>query len=143
MRTKIGGFRDGLEWPDRGGYLEVPDHEGEDLIRAGYAKEAVDEAPLEDGDEDAAPNGDGTPAEDGNAVATEDGNEDTGAASVTADGANDELLAHDAGTPATDGASSTGTVADAPAAPAKRAPVKKAAAKKAPAKKAPAKRTAS
>lgn len=55
MITKIGGYRNGEEWPDTGGVVEVPDHEGRDLIVAGYAEEndgpdpAVEAQP-EDGD---------------------------------------------------------------------------------------------
>lgn len=37
MRLKITGTRDGADWPPVGGELEVPDDEGADLIRNGYA----------------------------------------------------------------------------------------------------------
>ena len=70
MTTQISGIRDGQEWPRPGECIEVPAHEGADLIRAGYAKEATDAptpvpAPVpvveEDGDEPApAEDGDGT-----------------------------------------------------------------------------------
>lgn len=42
MKTKIGGYRNGAEWPNRGGTLDVPDNEGRDLVAAGYAEEARD-----------------------------------------------------------------------------------------------------
>lgn len=46
MLTKIGGYRNGLEWPDRGGTIDVPDHEAADLIANGYAEPATaEEAP--------------------------------------------------------------------------------------------------
>lgn len=67
MLTQISGTRNGEEWPAPGATIEVPAHEGDSLILAGYAKEATD-APTpepatvpvveEDGDEPA-------PAEDG------------------------------------------------------------------------------
>lgn len=40
MKTRIGGFRNGQEWPAPGGHLDVPDHEARDLIAAGYAEAA-------------------------------------------------------------------------------------------------------
>ena len=66
MLTQISGTRNGEEWPAPGATIEVPAHEGDSLILAGYAKEATDAptpepAPVpvvgEDGDEPA-------PAED-------------------------------------------------------------------------------
>ena len=55
MKTKIGGYRNEAEWPDVGGCLTVPDHEGRDLIAVGYAEEAPDadedERAADDGDE--------------------------------------------------------------------------------------------
>lgn len=53
MLTNITGSRNGEEWPRPGGTLDVPDHEGVDLIANGYAEpveasepaEAVGEAP--------------------------------------------------------------------------------------------------
>lgn len=56
MTTHIGGYRDGEEWPNIGGVIDVPDHEAADLIAAGYAKEEIDEAndaTEPDGDESA------------------------------------------------------------------------------------------
>lgn len=41
MLTKIGGYRNGLEWPERGGTIDVPDHEAADLIANGYATPAT------------------------------------------------------------------------------------------------------
>jgi hypothetical protein len=43
MLRKIGGTRNGVEWPDVGGVLDVPDHEAVDLIAAGYAERAYEE----------------------------------------------------------------------------------------------------
>jgi hypothetical protein len=71
MTTHISGTRNGEEWPAPGAVLDLPDHEAESLIVAGYAKEATD-APTpdpatvpvveEDGDEPApAEDGDGEP----------------------------------------------------------------------------------
>lgn len=40
MKTRIGGYRNGQEWPAPGGHIDVPDHEGRDLIAAGYAEAA-------------------------------------------------------------------------------------------------------
>lgn len=40
MKTKIGGYRDGAEWPEPGEYIDVPAHEAADLIANGYAQEA-------------------------------------------------------------------------------------------------------
>ena len=74
MTTQISGTRNGEEWPAPGALLEVPDHEGESLVLAGYAKEATDAptpepAPVpvveEDGDEPA-------PAEDGDGAAEDE-----------------------------------------------------------------------
>lgn len=55
MNTKIGGFRDGVEWPAAGGVIDVPAHEAADLIANGYAKieedtdgEQTDPADLKD-----------------------------------------------------------------------------------------------
>lgn len=50
MRSNIGGYRNGEEWPRRGGTLDVPDHEGRDLIAAGHAEEARDAAPIDQDD---------------------------------------------------------------------------------------------
>jgi hypothetical protein len=79
MKQKIGGYRNGEEWPDPGETLEVPDHEGDDLITAGYAEpdreeldapgpQATAEAdgePTADGGPQATAEADGEPAEDG------------------------------------------------------------------------------
>lgn len=66
MTTKIGGTRNGEEWPDKGGVVDLPDHEALDLIAAGYAKEASDvEAPVEA--PEPAEDGDEAPASDGDA----------------------------------------------------------------------------
>jgi hypothetical protein len=54
MIQHITGTRDGLEWPLKGGTIDLPDHEAADLIGAGLAKEATDEA-IED---EADPTGD-------------------------------------------------------------------------------------
>lgn len=44
MLTKIGGFRNGEEWPDKGGVIDVPEHEARDLIQARYANPEVPDA---------------------------------------------------------------------------------------------------
>ena len=77
MLTQISGLRDGQEWPRPSETIEVPAHEGSDLILAGYAKEATDAptpepAPVpvveEDGDEP-APTSDGDVPADAEPVA--------------------------------------------------------------------------
>jgi len=63
MKAHITGTRDGVEWPTVGGTIDLPDHEAADLIGAGLAKEATDEAVEAEAD----PTGDGpdeAPAED-------------------------------------------------------------------------------
>jgi len=45
MLTKIGGFRNGEEWPDKGAVIDVPDHEARDLILARYARQEAPDAP--------------------------------------------------------------------------------------------------
>lgn len=64
MLIKIGGFRDGAEWPDVGGTIEVPDHEADALIGNAYARKAIDE--------DTTPAPDSAPIDEGQARA-EDG----------------------------------------------------------------------
>lgn len=44
MRRHIGGTRNGIEWPQPGGTVDVPEPEALDLIRAGHA-EPMDGAP--------------------------------------------------------------------------------------------------
>lgn len=43
MTTHIGGLRNGEPWPAPGEVIDVPAHEGADLISANYAKAATDE----------------------------------------------------------------------------------------------------
>lgn len=43
MATNIVGVRDGSEWPRIGGVIDVPDGEGEDLVRNGYARRVADD----------------------------------------------------------------------------------------------------
>ncbi len=43
MRVQIGGFRNGVEWPPVGGVIDVPDHEGRDLVANGYARQVGDD----------------------------------------------------------------------------------------------------
>lgn len=51
MRIKIGGYRNGEEWPDAGGTIDVPDHEADSLIANGYATATpVVDAPVDDVD---------------------------------------------------------------------------------------------
>jgi hypothetical protein len=44
MIVGMSGTRDGVDWPPRGGELDVPADEAADLVRAGYAV-AVESAP--------------------------------------------------------------------------------------------------
>lgn len=37
MTKHITGYRNGVEWPEVGGVIDVPDHEARDLIGNGYA----------------------------------------------------------------------------------------------------------
>lgn len=70
MVKKIGGFRDGVAWPEVGETIDVPDHEASGLVGNGYAREATDAAtaagpegdPTDDAGADAADDGDPTPA---------------------------------------------------------------------------------
>lgn len=39
MKTHITGYRDGVEWPQVGGELDLPDPEAADMIANGYAEE--------------------------------------------------------------------------------------------------------
>lgn len=51
MKTHITGYRDGQEWPQRGGEIDLPDDEAHDLEANGYA-EIVGEPtsdPVDDG----------------------------------------------------------------------------------------------
>lgn len=77
MKTKIGGFRNGVEWPDIGGTIDVPDHEADGLIGNGYA------VPLEqedlDGTAEAAADDQSAPAgAEGDTPADADGDGATG-----------------------------------------------------------------
>ena len=47
MRGRISGARDGLDWPDVGGSIDVPAAEAHDLVAMGLAAYADDDAPLE------------------------------------------------------------------------------------------------
>lgn len=49
MLRKVSGTRDGVDWPDPGGSLEVPDEEAASLIMLGLAEavEGEGEAPAE------------------------------------------------------------------------------------------------
>lgn len=92
MRTHIGGYRDGLEWPPVGGQVDVPDHEADSLIANGYATRG---APAEEAVDAAEPHEATGPQSDPGA---EDGsNEDTGADEAPAD---DVVADEDAGGPA-------------------------------------------
>lgn len=77
MNQKITGYRDGAEWPEVGGVIDVPASEAALLIANGYAKEASDGAPTEDGDTAEAGDASGDAAEDGD-DAPADGPEDAG-----------------------------------------------------------------
>lgn len=85
MKTKIGGYRDGLEWPDAGDTIDVPDHEATSLILNRYAEameapDAVqDSQPHADSDDqpdrgqadDPAADSDGQPDDNSNGGADE------------------------------------------------------------------------
>ncbi|MGI5493878.1 hypothetical protein [Microtetraspora malaysiensis] len=43
MLAKISGTRDGKDWPDVGGEIDLPDDEAAGLIAAGMARSAPDE----------------------------------------------------------------------------------------------------
>jgi hypothetical protein len=73
MKSRIGGTRNGEEWPAVGGVVDVPDHEAADLITAGYAAPAK-----EDHDREAGP---------------DDGSAETGAAGPEATGEGPEAPA--------------------------------------------------
>ncbi len=47
MRGRISGARDGVDWPDVGGSIDVPAAEAHDLVAMGLAAYADDDAPLE------------------------------------------------------------------------------------------------
>lgn len=47
MRGRISGARDGVDWPDVGGSIEVPAAEAHDLVAMGLAAYTDDDAPLE------------------------------------------------------------------------------------------------
>lgn len=65
MLVAITGTRDGDEWPDVGGTLDVPDREAADLIAVGYAKEVDGATGSEsDVDETETAEPDADPAED-------------------------------------------------------------------------------
>jgi hypothetical protein len=89
MKTKIGGYRDGVEWPQIGGTIDVPDHEAAGLIGNGYAQLVEDDdagqaesAPTDGPDEEAADGSDQpAPASDSdNETADEQGDAPDGGA---------------------------------------------------------------
>lgn len=43
MTQHVGGFRDGEPWPARGETIDLPDHEGANLVRSGLAVETEPE----------------------------------------------------------------------------------------------------
>lgn len=47
MLVSISGTRDGVEWPARGGLVDLPDAEAADMIRAGLAAAFVVEGEVE------------------------------------------------------------------------------------------------
>lgn len=67
MIQHITGTRDGVEWPLKGGTIDLPDHEAADLIGAGLAKEATGEAVEAEADH-AGDGPDEAPAENGDAT---------------------------------------------------------------------------
>jgi hypothetical protein len=55
MKVTISGTRDGETWPERGGSVDLPDDEAEQMVAAGLAEE-------HDGDEGQAEENAGNPA---------------------------------------------------------------------------------
>ncbi|MFE2559892.1 hypothetical protein ACFXGT_28480 [Streptomyces sp. NPDC059352] len=45
MKIKISGTRDGQGWPDRGGEIDLPDDEAEQLLRYGAAETVTEPEP--------------------------------------------------------------------------------------------------
>lgn len=45
MRVRISGTRDGVEWPEVGGLVTLPDAEAADMVAAGLAEPAAAAAP--------------------------------------------------------------------------------------------------
>jgi hypothetical protein len=76
MNQKITGYRDGAEWPEVGGVIDVPASEAALLIANGYAKEASDGSSPATAD-DAADDASAPSVEDGGEVPA-DGPEDAG-----------------------------------------------------------------
>lgn len=78
MRVKISGTRDGVDWPEKGTIIDLPDDEARALIVAGLAKEATDadltSAPdtPSDSDTSADPSPDDAAGEDSDDPATGD-----------------------------------------------------------------------
>lgn len=78
MKKHITGSRNGIEWPEIGDTIELPEHEAADMISNGYVEEAsnaeADPKAAEDGDEDADDTGAAdAEAGDGDAEASPDG----------------------------------------------------------------------
>ena len=67
MNQKITGYRDGEEWPEVGGVIDMPAAEATSLIANGYAKEASDGPP--------SPTATDSDADDASAPSSEDGGE--------------------------------------------------------------------
>lgn len=108
MNRQITGYRNGEEWPAPGGTIEVPDHEGADLVRAGLATAANPEEVTDAVDHDQpGPDSDQPAATDPGPEGPEDDGDTTAADTVTD---------------------------TAPRAPVKKAPAKKAPAERAPRK---------
>jgi len=55
MIRKVSGTRDGVDWPDPGGSLEVPDEEAASLISLGLAEAAAEVGEGEGGEAPAEP----------------------------------------------------------------------------------------
>ncbi len=98
MKTKIGGYRDGVEWPEKGGVIDVPAHEAQGLIANGYAEAFDHEPEITDADQDAAePGNDQGEAADADsdtpADADSDGATEPGAEADTGDDASEAVTA--------------------------------------------------
>lgn len=86
MKTKIGGFRNGVEWPPIGGTIDVPDHEAADLVANGYAEPAAEPiAPTEEAADALEPADDQSPAGDDDLGGADDAGADDSDPEASAD----------------------------------------------------------
>lgn len=74
MLAHITGTRDGQEWPQTGGVIDLPKDEADELIGVGYARIPVGAAAEQEPTN--APAQDDQPAEDGDTAGAGEGDED-------------------------------------------------------------------